>query len=92
MFDFLKKIPTHMDYDGQRRAEKIFQIIILLAAVAGLAWGFVSEKFSFTVYTLGGGFLLSSLLVLPPWPMYRRKPLKWQKSTSSSSGEKKLKK
>ena len=26
--DFLKKIPTHMDYVGQGRAEKLYQIII----------------------------------------------------------------
>jgi hypothetical protein len=26
--DMLKKIPTHMDYVGQGRAEKLYQIII----------------------------------------------------------------
>ena len=69
----------HQDYDGQRRAEKYFQVIILTFAVVGLATGFYFEFFSYTVYVLSAGFLLSALVTLPPWPMYRRKPLKWQK-------------
>ncbi|KAK2148806.1 hypothetical protein LSH36_481g00015, partial [Paralvinella palmiformis] len=49
----IRKLPTHMDFDGQRRAEKTFQVIIVLFA-----------------------------LTLPPWPMYRRKPLSWQPTKS----------
>ena len=30
------------------------------------------------MYILAAGFVLSCLLTLPPWPMYRQKPLKWQ--------------
>ena len=35
-------------------------------------------QFSQTMYILAAGFILSCLLTLPPWPMYRQKPLKWQ--------------
>ena len=68
-----------MDFDGQRRAERIFQTIILVFASAGLVIGYIFQQFSYTVYTLGAGFILSCILTLPPWPMYRRKPLNWQK-------------
>jgi len=67
-----------MDFDGQKRAERYFQIIIALFAVVGFAWGYICQQFSQTVYILFAGFILSCLLTLPPWPMYRRKPLKWQ--------------
>jgi len=82
--DFFKSIPTHMDYDGQKRAEKYFQYIIIAFAVAGLAWGWHAERFSYTVGTLAIGFAAASLLTLPPWPMYRQKPLKWQKVKKST--------
>merc|ERR1711990_1080070 len=36
------------------------------------------QQFSQTMYILAAGFILSCLLTLPPWPMYRQKPLKWQ--------------
>jgi signal peptidase complex subunit 1 len=89
MFDsILKSIPHHMDFDGQRRAERYFQTIIVLFAVSGLIWGYVVQQFSMTVYTLGAGFLLAALLTLPPWPIYRRKPLQWQKPKSDDSTHK----
>jgi hypothetical protein len=30
------------------------------------------------MFILAAGFILSCLLTLPPWPMYRQKPLRWQ--------------
>lgn len=50
------------DYDGQRKAEKIFQTIVLVFAVAGLGYGFQMERFSYTVYTLGVGFLIACVV------------------------------
>lgn len=86
--------------------------MVLVFAAAGLAYGFQMERFSYTVYTLGVGFVLASLvstcpmaifgtvayysdpsqLTLPPWPMYRQKPLKWQKPLSQVSASSKGKK
>ncbi|XP_074661837.1 signal peptidase complex subunit 1-like [Tubulanus polymorphus] len=77
--DAIRKLPTHMDFEGQKKAEKIFQTIIILFAVVGFVWGYICQQFSQTVYILGAGFALSCLLTLPPWPMYRVKPLTWQK-------------
>ena len=71
MFDAIKKIPVHMDFVGQGRAEKLYQIIIVLFGVVGLVWGYTIQQFSQTVYILGAGLLLSSLLTIPPWGIYR---------------------
>ncbi|CAB3384351.1 Hypothetical predicted protein [Cloeon dipterum] len=83
--DFLNSIPTHMDYDGQKRAENLSRLIITLFGVVGLVWGYIIQQFSQTVYILGAGFVLACLLTVPPWPMYRRKPLQWQKQKESES-------
>merc|ERR1711976_34369 len=80
MPESIQKLPTFMDYEGQRRAERTFQVIIVLFAAVGFVWGYICQQFSQTMYILAAGFLLSCLLTLPPWPMYRLKPLQWQKS------------
>ena len=69
--DMIKNIPVHMDYVGQGRAEKLYQIIIVLFGVVGLFWGYTIQQFSQTVYILGAGLVLASLLTIPPWGIYR---------------------
>ncbi|XP_005109067.1 signal peptidase complex subunit 1 [Aplysia californica] len=74
----IKSIPTHMDFDGQRRAERYFQVIIVLYAIVGFVWGYATQSFSQTLYILFAGVFLSSVLTLVPWKMYRSQPLQWQ--------------
>ncbi|KAJ8320856.1 hypothetical protein KUTeg_002443 [Tegillarca granosa] len=81
----IKKLPVHMDFEGQKKAERLFQIIIGLFGVVGFVWGYICQQFSQTMYILIAGFVLSCLLTLPPWPMYRRKPLQWQKSREENT-------
>ncbi|KAK3104383.1 hypothetical protein FSP39_000674, partial [Pinctada imbricata] len=76
------------DFDGQYRAERMFQVIILLFGIVGFIWGYICEQFSQTVYILLAGFTLSCVLTLPPWPMFRRKPLKWQKARPTAEDSK----
>ncbi|KAG5274815.1 hypothetical protein AALO_G00140430 [Alosa alosa] len=87
MLSIFKTIPTHMDYKGQKLAEQIFQGIILVSAVIGFLYGFVIEQFGWTVYIVLGGFAVSCLLTLPPWPMYRKNPLNWQPALPETSGD-----
>jgi len=89
----------HMDYDGQARAEKLSRIIILLFGAVGFIWGYIIQQFSETVRILGAGFVLAAILTIPPWPIYKRKALNWQKprprtdsADGSDSKEKKKKK
>ncbi|XP_003707657.2 signal peptidase complex subunit 1-like [Megachile rotundata] len=75
---YIKSIPTHVDYDGQARAEKLSRIIVTLFGVVGLIWGYIIQQFSQTFYILGAGLVMALLVTVPPWSMYRRKPLDWQ--------------
>lgn len=69
-----------MDFEGQKKAERTFKVIIVLFAAVGFIWGYLCQQFSQTMYILGAGFLLSCILTLPPWPIYRLKPMQWQKA------------
>lgn len=76
--DFFSSIPTHIDYVGQAKSEKLYRAIITLFSIVGFVWGYIVQQFSQSVYILGAGFLLAAVLTVPPWPMYRRNPLNWQ--------------
>uniref|UniRef100_A0A8C6RUP4 Signal peptidase complex subunit 1 n=2 Tax=Nannospalax galili TaxID=1026970 RepID=A0A8C6RUP4_NANGA len=96
MLEHLSSLPTQMDYKGQKLAEQMFQGIILFSAIVGFIYGYVAEQFGWTVYIVMAGFAFSCLLTLPPWPIYRRHPLKWLPVQDSStedkkSGERKIK-
>ncbi|XP_039209831.1 signal peptidase complex subunit 1 [Crotalus tigris] len=89
MLNFFRSIPTQMDYKGQKLAEQIFQGIILFSAVVGFIYGYITEQFGWTVYIVMAGFAISCLLTLPPWPIYRRNPLKWLPVQESAIDDKK---
>merc|ERR1711953_1431520 len=76
--DYFSSMETQMDYEGQRKAEKTYQIIITVFGIVGFIWGFFIQQLSATVYFVLGGFALSCAIVLPPWPFFRRNPLPWQ--------------
>eukprot|EP00094_Tigriopus_californicus_P007424 TCALIF_07147-PA protein Name:"Similar to Spase12 Signal peptidase complex subunit 1 (Drosophila melanogaster)" AED:0.33 eAED:0.33 QI:202/0.5/0.66/0.66/0/0.33/3/0/128 len=59
--DFLRSIPTHMDFEGQARAENLSRIIVFLFGMVGLVWGYIIQQFSQTVYILAAGLALSIL-------------------------------
>ncbi|KAF1554723.1 Signal peptidase complex subunit 1, partial [Eudyptula minor] len=84
-----KKYLFPQDYKGQKLAEQIFQGIIFVSAIIGFIYGYITEQFGWTVYIVMAGFALSCLLTLPPWPMYRRNPLKWLPVQESGTEEKK---
>ncbi|KAJ7331600.1 Signal peptidase complex subunit 1 [Desmophyllum pertusum] len=80
--NLFKSIPTHMDYEGQKLAERLFHIIILFFGAVGFMWGYYIQQFGATIIILAAGFIVSCVLVLPPWPMYRKNALDWQKARS----------
>ncbi|XP_071516019.1 signal peptidase complex subunit 1 [Panulirus ornatus] len=91
---------VHMDFEGQKLAERLFQIIVVTFGAVGWLYGYYVQDFFMTVLTLSAGFVLACLVTLPPWPIYRRYPLKWAPSqdptaststAESTSGKKKKK-
>jgi signal peptidase complex subunit 1 len=53
-----------MDFDGQARAENLSRIIVALFGVVGLVWGCIIQHFSQTVYILGAGLILATILTV----------------------------
>ncbi len=86
--DLFSSIPTHMDFKGQDKSERLSRMIVVLFGAVGIVWGYVLQQFSQTVYILAAGLALAALLTVPPWPFYRRNPVKWQKPRKVDNGDK----
>uniref|UniRef100_A0A915DHQ4 Signal peptidase complex subunit 1 n=1 Tax=Ditylenchus dipsaci TaxID=166011 RepID=A0A915DHQ4_9BILA len=77
---FMRKYSTYIDFEGQRKAERIFQVILVVHGIVGFIAGYATQQLSVTMYSIGVGFILSCLFVLPPWPMFRRNSLNWHQT------------
>jgi len=82
-------ISDHMDYAGQKLAERVLQFLIVLFGAAGWLYGYYIQDFFMTVKILALGFALAFVMVMPPWPcLYRRNPLKWVQPPSTEKKKK----
>ncbi|XP_062504933.1 signal peptidase complex subunit 1-like [Corticium candelabrum] len=82
----------HVDFEGQKLAERIYQIIMISFAIVGFVWGYMCQQLSQTVIIIGSGFILSCILTLPPWPFYRRHPIDWRQPGGQSTKQVRKKK
>lgn len=66
-----------MDWQGQKLAEQLMQILLLVFAVVGFLTGYITGSFQMMVLTYAGGVVLTTLVTVPNWPFFNRNPLKW---------------
>jgi len=66
-----------MDYQGQQLSERMYQSITIIFGFFSWIAGFWYSDFSITFYGWFCGLVLSLLLCIPNWPMFRTKPVKW---------------
>lgn len=66
-----------MDWKGQKLAEELMQILLLVFAVVGFVTGYVTGSFQMMVLVFAGGVVLTTLVTVPNWPFFNRNPLKW---------------
>merc|ERR1712176_324938 len=61
----------YVDFHGQHRAERIFQVILVISGIIGFFYGYATESMQNSMIVLGGGLGLSSLITVFPWPFLR---------------------
>ncbi|KAG5969048.1 hypothetical protein E4U58_001665 [Claviceps cyperi] len=70
-------VEGQIDFDGQRRAEGLATLFLALSALVAFNIGYQYQDIQKAVYIGLGGTLLTFMLVVPPWPFYNKKPVKW---------------
>ncbi|KAL8111645.1 signal peptidase complex subunit 1-like [Apium graveolens] len=66
-----------MDWQGQKLAEQLMQIILVAFAVVAFLTGYVLGSFRMMLLIYAGGVVLTTLITVPNWPFFNRHPLKW---------------
>lgn len=66
-----------MDWQGQKRAEILMQILLLVSSIAAFAIGYTMGSFQMMLLIYAGGVVLTALVTVPNWPFFNRHPLKW---------------
>ncbi|XP_020229835.1 probable signal peptidase complex subunit 1 [Cajanus cajan] len=66
-----------MDWQGQKLAEQLMQIMLLSFAVIAFASGYVMASFQMMILIYAAGVVLTTLLTVPNWPFFNRHPLTW---------------
>ncbi|KAL9328872.1 hypothetical protein ACSQ67_003875 [Phaseolus vulgaris] len=72
-----------MDWQGQKLAEQLMQIMLLAFAVIAFASGYVMASFQMMILVYAGGVVLTTLLTIPNWPFFNRHPLIWLDSSEA---------
>ncbi|CAN8328523.1 unnamed protein product [Cochlearia groenlandica] len=66
-----------MDWQGQKLAEWLMQILLLIAAVVSFVAGYATASFRTMMLVYAGGVVLTTLVTVPNWPFFNRHTLKW---------------
>ncbi|KAK9034037.1 hypothetical protein V6N11_050216 [Hibiscus sabdariffa] len=74
---FASPLHFHMDWQGQKLAEQIMQIMLLVSAVIAFVAGYVLGSFQVMMIVYAGGVTLTALITVPNWPFFNHHPLNW---------------
>uniref|UniRef100_A0A1I7UG90 Signal peptidase complex subunit 1 n=1 Tax=Caenorhabditis tropicalis TaxID=1561998 RepID=A0A1I7UG90_9PELO len=78
----LQKLSSHIDFQGQKVAERTYQVILTIAGIVGFFVGFWTQQLSYAIHIVMGASAFTALIILPPWPfLFRKNPIVWQVPT-----------
>ncbi|XP_022151742.1 probable signal peptidase complex subunit 1 [Momordica charantia] len=66
-----------MDWQGQKLAEQMMQIVLVASAVAAFCTGYNVGSFRVMMLVYAGGVVLTTLITVPNWAFFNRHQLKW---------------
>ncbi|PIN16339.1 Signal peptidase subunit [Handroanthus impetiginosus] len=66
-----------MDWQGQKLAEQLMQLMLVSFAVVAFTVGYVLGSFQSMLVIYAAGVVLTSLITIPNWPLFNRHPLNW---------------
>ncbi|PKA48731.1 putative signal peptidase complex subunit 1 [Apostasia shenzhenica] len=66
-----------MDWQGQKLAEKLMEILLMAFAVASFVVGYAIGSFQIMLLVYASGVLLTVLITVPNWSFFNRHSLNW---------------
>uniref|UniRef100_A0A7N0TYA0 Signal peptidase complex subunit 1 n=1 Tax=Kalanchoe fedtschenkoi TaxID=63787 RepID=A0A7N0TYA0_KALFE len=66
-----------MDWQGQKLAEHLMQILLVSFALGAFVTGYIVGSFQLMLLIYAAGVVLTSLFTVPNWPWFNKHPLTW---------------
>jgi len=89
-------VEAPIDFEGQRLATLLNYGLQSTFGVLSFFVGYFTQNVYYALYVTLIGLVATMLIIVPPWPIYNRNPVKWLSSatggmfvTASSGGESK---
>ncbi|XP_022891309.1 probable signal peptidase complex subunit 1 isoform X1 [Olea europaea var. sylvestris] len=76
-------VTSPMDWQGQKLAEHLMQLMLVSFAVVAFIVGYVLGSFQTMLLIYAAGVVLTSLIIIPNWPFFNRHPLNWLDSSEA---------
>lgn len=66
-----------IDFEGQKKVDRIISLFVPVSAVVSVTVGFITQSLFSLLVTFALAVLVTSVLVLPAWPQYKKNPVQW---------------
>ena len=66
-----------MDFRGQKLAERMYQVILVIAGIIAFLAGYLSGSFDTMSYVFTCGVIVAVILCVPDWNYFNQHPVKW---------------
>jgi signal peptidase complex subunit 1 len=77
---------SKQDFRGQSLADFLTTFLLVATSILAVIVGFTTQDIYKTLYIGLGGTTLTSLLVVPQWPFYNKKPELWLPARVQKAG------
>ncbi|KIM44216.1 hypothetical protein M413DRAFT_443241 [Hebeloma cylindrosporum] len=86
MSSFIQEITEgKIDFEGQHLVDLIAKSVLSGSAVVGFLVGFALQDLRVTFGIMALATLTLTMVLLPPWPMFNRHPVKWLPSVDTKA-------
>ncbi|KAI0816668.1 microsomal signal peptidase 12 kDa subunit-domain-containing protein [Xylaria sp. FL0064] len=70
-------VDGQIDFEGQKLAEVLATVLLSVVGAISFLAGFFLQDIALALKIGLGGTALTFLVVVPPWPFFKRHPVKW---------------
>ncbi|KAI9280385.1 microsomal signal peptidase 12kDa subunit [Sporodiniella umbellata] len=63
-----------IDFEGQKKTENLMTVSLVIFGALSFLVGYSTQSLIHLLAVFVSGFVLTALVVLPPWPMYNKNP------------------